>query len=547
MAIIQNSRVSKLKALLIDDMSGMRANLRAQLAQLGLQDVVQAATATEAMKAITDQAPGRPFDLVLCDYNLGGDTNGQQLLEHVRSKKLLQPATVWFMVTAESSYDYVATASDFAPDDYLIKPFTATNLESRLLRHFERQDALEPAIKRMSVGDVEGAIAQFSRLADAGSKFTMDALRLKARCLTGLNRHNEAKAVFKQALSIRQGVPWAELGYADALRNAGDMEQALAAAVAISVANPTLVGAHVLLAEIHQARGDEAQALEALHQAESIVPSARRSRALGEMAVRMGNMEVATAAYAKVVAATRRSVTKNPYDNAALAQVYMDTGDPAKALEVLKPVQREFGNETGFQAIAASVEARAYQESGDDEAAAAALERALQFAKNADPEAALAVSKACFALGKEEEGERIVTNAVRANHEDKQLVAAAKKVLKDAGREEITSRIVDTQVQEMLGLTERALALAKKAQLPEAQAIIAEAIAGLPNNVGVLVAAAQINLLFISQKGLDIETATRVRGYLARLDALAHGSERVVKMAAYFNELLLKARAGAAA
>lgn len=547
MATIRNTRVSKLKALLIDDMSGMRANLRAQLQQLGIQDVVQAASATDALKAIALQPTGRPFDLVLCDYNLGGSTNGQQLLEHVRSKKLLLPATVWFMVTAESSYDYVATASDFAPDDYLIKPFTATNLESRLTRHFERQDALEPAIKRMSAGDVEGAIAKFSQLAEAGSKFTMDALRLKARCLTGLNRHEEAKAVFAQALSIRQGVPWAELGFARALRNAGETEKAAAAALTISAANPTLVGAYELLAEIHLARGEETQALEALHKAESIVPSAKRSRAVAETAARMGNMEMATAAYAKVVASTRTSVTKNPYDNAALAQIYMDTGEPAKALEALQPVQREFSGETGFQAIAAAVSARAYRETGDDAAAAAALERALELVKNADPEAALAVSKACFALGKEAEGERIITNAVRANHEDAQLVAAAKKVLKDAGHEEVAARIVDAQVQEMLGLTQRALALAKKAQLAEAQAIIAEAIAGLPNNVGVLVAAAQINLLFISQKGLDIDAATRVREYLARLDTLAHGSERVVKMAAFFNELLLKARAEAAA
>lgn len=545
MVIIQNSRVSKLKALLIDDMSGMRANLRAQLHQLGIQDVAQAASATEALKAIAQQPAGRPFDLVLCDYNLGGSTNGQQLLEHVRSKKLLLPATVWFMVTAESSYDYVATASDYAPDDYLIKPFTATNLESRLMRHFERQDALEPAIKRMSVGDLEGAIAQFSKLTEAGSKFTMDALRLKARCLTSLNRHDEAKAVFAQALSIRQGVPWAELGFARALRDAGETEKAVTAVVAISAANPTLVGAYELLAEIHQARGEDAQALDALHKAESIVPSAKRSRAVAETAVRMGNMETATAAYAKVVASTRTSVTKNPYDNAALAQIYMDTGAPDKALEALKPVQREFANETGFQAIAAAVEARAYGETGDEEAAAAALERALELAKNADPEATLAVSKACFALGKDAEGERIITNAVRANHEDARLIAAAKKVLKDAGREEIAGRIVDAQVQEMLALTERALGLAKKAQLAEAQAIIAEAIAGLPNNVGVLVAAAQINLLFISQNGLDIEVATRVREYLARLDALAHGTERVVKMSAFFNELLLKARAEA--
>ena len=547
MATIPNSRVSRLKALLIDDMSEMRSNLRAQLQQLGIRDVSQAASAKEALKAMAERSSGRPLDLVLCDYNLGKDTNGQQLLEHVRSKNLLPPATIWFMVSAESSYDYVATVSDCAPDQYLIKPFTAANLESRLTRHFEKQDAFEPALKRMAEGDLDGALTELGKIPEKASRFTMDALRLKARCLTELNRHHDAKAVFAQVLTIRQGVPWAELGFAKALHKAGELDKAHAAAVALAAANPKLVGAYEILAEIHDARGQEPEALEALRKAESIVPSARRARALGAMAVRIGNMEVATSAYTKVVEATRRSLTRSPYDNAALAQIYLDTGDPAKALETLKPAQQEFSGETGFQAIAAAVQARAHQETGDAEAASAALDRALQFAKHADPAATLAVSKACFALGNAAEGERIVTDAVRANHEDEQLLAAARKVLKDAGREEVIGRLVDAQVQEMLGLTERALALAKKAQLAEAQDIIAEAVAGLPNNVGVLVAAAQINLLFLSQKGLDLEVATRVRGYLATLDTLAHGTERVVKMLAFFNELVRKGAAGAAA
>ena len=545
MAIIYTSRISKLKSLLIDDMVGMRANLRAQLLQLGIQDVVQAASAADALKAISRQSPGNPFDLVLCDYNLGGSTNGQQLLEYVRSKKLLLPATVWFMVTAETSYDYVATATDFAPDDYLIKPFTATNLESRLLRHFERQDALEPALKRMSAGDVTGAIAQFTKLAEAGSKFTMDALRLKADCLTGLGRHEEAKAVFAQALSIRQGVPWAELGFAYAMYSAGETEQALTAATALTETNPNLVGAYELIAAIHQSRGENAQALEVLQKAEDIVPSAKRSRALAQMAARMGNMEIAASAYAKVVASTRRSVTKDPYDNIALAQVYLDTGEPVKALDALHQVLREFPGDVRFQTVAASAEARAHRDIGDEAAADAALARALESAKNADPETALAVSKACFALGKDAEGEGIVTDAVRANHEDAQLVAAAKKVLKDAEREDAVGRVVDAAVQQMLGLTGRAIELAEKAQISEAQAVIAESIASLPNNVGVLAAAAQVDLLAISQKGMDVETATRVREYLARIETLAQGSERVAKMTAFFHELLLKARAEA--
>jgi hypothetical protein len=118
-------------------------------------------------------------------------------------------------------------------------------------------------------------------------------------------------------------------------------------------------------------------------------------------------------------------------------------------------------------------------------------------------------------------------------------------MLKDTGREDITSRLVDAQVQEILALTEQALGLAKKAQLSEAQALIAEAVAGMPRNVGVLLAAAQINLLFLSQNGLDVDAVNRVRGYLATLETLVPGTERVVRMAAFFRELLQKASAGA--
>ena len=539
-ANFNRSRFANLKALLVDDMPAMRANLRAQLQQLGISDVEQASTAKDALRLITARATGRPFDLILCDYNLGEATNGQQLLAHVRAKHLLPPVTIWFMVTAEASYDLVACAVDCAPDDYLIKPFSATNLESRLLRHFERQEALEPALKKMAADDLEGAAAQFTELIASGSKFTMDALRMKARCLTRLHRHEDAKAVFEQALSIRQHVPWAELGYATALRDIGDVDGAHAAAAAIAAANPDLVGAHKLLAEIHEARGEEMLALDALRKAETIVPSADRSRAVGELANRVGELEVAKTAYAKVVASTRYSVTRDHYDSTALAQIYVDTGEAAKALEVLKPVQKSQDGDRAFQAIAASVEARAHRENNDEAAAGAALERALGLVKDAAPEAALAVSRACFALGRHAEGEKIVTHAVRANHEDASLLKAARKVLKDSGREEISNDLIDAQVGEVLELTAKAIALAKQARLAEAQTMITEAVAGLPRNVGVLVAAAQIDLSYLSLEGMDHTVVARVRGYLKTLQTLAPRTERVDKMSAYFRQLLKK-------
>lgn len=38
------------------------------------------------------------------------------------------------MTTAEGSYERVVAAAEFAPDDYLLKPFNANNLKERLDR-----------------------------------------------------------------------------------------------------------------------------------------------------------------------------------------------------------------------------------------------------------------------------------------------------------------------------------------------------------------------------------------------------------------------------
>jgi hypothetical protein len=64
------------------------------------------------------QAPGtlKQFDLVLCEYDLEGGQDGQQLLEDLRHHKLISLATMFFMVTAEGDYGKVVSAAELAPD-----------------------------------------------------------------------------------------------------------------------------------------------------------------------------------------------------------------------------------------------------------------------------------------------------------------------------------------------------------------------------------------------------------------------------------------------
>src|SRR5450830_1256592 len=137
MASVSFSRLSKLRALVIDDQAGMRQNMRLHLGQLGMTRVDQAGTPDEAIQYVEINN----YDVVVCDYNLNKETNGQHLLEFFRSRNMLPESTIFIMVTAETSYSSVAGAAEFKPDAYMIKPLTATKLAQRIERMLDKQNS----------------------------------------------------------------------------------------------------------------------------------------------------------------------------------------------------------------------------------------------------------------------------------------------------------------------------------------------------------------------------------------------------------------------
>ena len=98
--------------LIVDDFVGVRQLLRESLRNLGARNIDQASSGGEAMNLL-----GRiRYDVVLCDYNLGEGTNGQQVLEEARQRNLLNPSSVWMMVSAEKSTESVMGAAEHQPD-----------------------------------------------------------------------------------------------------------------------------------------------------------------------------------------------------------------------------------------------------------------------------------------------------------------------------------------------------------------------------------------------------------------------------------------------
>jgi tetratricopeptide (TPR) repeat protein len=538
MATILNQRLINMRALVVDDMAAMRQNIRSQLGDLGIGFVDQVGTPDEVIASVGKH----DYDVIICDYNLNKETNGQQLLEFLRSQNRLSPTTMFIMVTAESSYDLVAGAAEFQPDAYMLKPLTGGKLLERIERLLDKQEALRTVVGRLGAKDLTGAVAECDRIVKVQPKLVLDILKLKGNALLDLDKPEEARAVYAEALALRDDLVWAKLGIARCHLVSGELKEAREATLELLKQNEKYVVAYDLLAKVAEAQGNEQEALDALNRSYEVIPSARRSRMVGDVAYRTGNLEQARTAFDRALTHTKGSLTAQPSDVLSLAQVHVDAGDPMLALQLLSSSPKHYAESSGFSVAQAAVQAQAHVRLGDHEAAEQAYARAFSQADTMRADtAALALAKAAFSIGRDEEGADILSKAVRADHENHRMVSLARKVLKDSGKEAMSAEIVDEALSRVTAIVTEARTLMRNAQFDEALARVEEAQQSMPDNTGVLLVAAQLHLLWMSQKGLNRDYVAKVTGYLSRLDTLMPGDERVPKMYRFMRETLSKA------
>ena len=247
--------LSQAHVLIADDAPTVRQSVRMTLAQAGITRVDAANSIGETRRRVRNG----DYDVVLCDYHFGEGMNGQELLEELRRSGELPLSTIWFMITAEASYEKVVAVAEVGPDDYLIKPFTSAILADRLYIAWQKKSFLRPVLEKINAGDVDGAItAGMTALPNAGN-YRIDLLRLLSNLLLEAGRLDEAKAMFEEILGCKV-VPWAKLGLAKALSRQGNNTQAESMLQAAILAHAHYVDAYEELAALYVAEGrvDEA-------------------------------------------------------------------------------------------------------------------------------------------------------------------------------------------------------------------------------------------------------------------------------------------------
>ena len=112
--------------LIVDDYKTMLRIIRNLLKQLGFDNVDEAMDGSAALQRLRD----KPYSLVISDWNME-PMSGLQLLKEVRADDRLKDLP-FIMITAESKTENVVAALRAGVNNYIVKPFNAATLKTKL-------------------------------------------------------------------------------------------------------------------------------------------------------------------------------------------------------------------------------------------------------------------------------------------------------------------------------------------------------------------------------------------------------------------------------
>ncbi len=115
-----------MNVLIVDDYKTMLRIIRNLLKQIGFDNVDEASDGSAALKSLRE----KDYGLVISDWNMEPMT-GLELLKEVRADEKLKE-TPFIMITAESKSENVIAAKQAGVNNYIVKPFNAETLKTKL-------------------------------------------------------------------------------------------------------------------------------------------------------------------------------------------------------------------------------------------------------------------------------------------------------------------------------------------------------------------------------------------------------------------------------
>ncbi len=531
------NELNGLSALIIEPHAGMRASIHSMLTLCGLTKIDHAGSSNNAIRHLSLKT----FDLILCEYDLDGGQDGQQLLEDLRHHKLITLATMFFMVTAEGNYSKVVSAAELAPTDYILKPFTADRLLERIGRALERRNAFMPVYQFMELGNQREAIAACIDGARSHPRFAVDFLRLRAELHMFLGEPAEAEPIYQQLFEAK-AIAWARLGLAKTLFMRERYGEAREMLEELVENNKKFVDAYDWLSKTHAAVGELEKSQAVLTEAVAVSPHAvRRLRKLGEVALETGDTETAEKVLKQVVSKAKYSEFRDPEDHVKLVQTLVRKGDPVQAAAVIRDLDKSMGGQANTAVCSAISSAMVHEYTGNEVRLSESLGAALAACKDApnlSAEAKMELARNCLQNNMEDGAAEVMRDVMR-NASNNAAMAKAMSVFEKAGRADLAASTAQESRQQVVDMVAAGANKAKAGDYKGAVELMTEAVTKLPNNPQVAFNACVAVLKCLENVGWEerlgqyavtlIESVRRLDPVNPKLPALAGLHQQILK------------------
>ncbi|MFT6986736.1 MAG: CheY-like chemotaxis protein [Psychromonas sp.] len=294
--------------LIVDDQKAFHVMLRTMLTNQGAKDITFSDSAESAVKL----AQHKKFDIYLVDYNLGSGKNGAQLIDYLRNNHLIANTSICFIITGDNNKSMVLTAIEKSPDDYLMKPFSQTQLFNRLCKAAQKKRVLADIFDALQEKDYPQAITLCKEKITSEPKFSTLCKNLLADIFIQTKQYEAAEeiltALVEQRPLIRASI---SLGKTYYLQN--KCPEAIEVLKTVVDTAPLQMEAYQWLARAYKASGKLNKALNILSHAASMTHhSIDRHQEVALLANEMNEHQIMVNSYAAVLQLSRNSFYPDP-------------------------------------------------------------------------------------------------------------------------------------------------------------------------------------------------------------------------------------------
>ncbi len=524
--------------LIIEDYGIMRRSIKDMLYSLGARFIDEAENGPTAIAAMRI----KPYDIVLCDYLLGDDKNGQQILEAARHKKLIPFHCIFIIVTGQQTASLVLNTLENKPDEYLTKPFNAHQLIRRIEKSYARKQYFMDIQKHIAKENLASAIYHCEELLKTENQATKAAL-LKIRAELAINTGDFEKAttIYQQLLEQRE-LAWARLGTGIICFYQAQYDPAISIFQRVIEDSPIYLDSYDWLSKSYIALNQIDKAAEIIIQATEVSPNSLfRQKKLAELTHRIGKLDVAEQAYLATLELGKHSVHKSPSDFSGLAKVYSKTNKNNQALKLLDNMRMQFPHNPEAELRAATLETEVFKKVGDNQMSVKAFEKTMELhveqKKHTPKDLLLDVARACYLNNDDEIGNDIISSLILNYSDDNYFMGDINRMQSEIGQDHHSDRLIEAAQKELIQINNKGVELFRNNKITQALAIFNQAIEKMPENKNIVLNMATILLHNLKTVGITKDKLLLTNYYIKRAKEVGVAPDKLGNLQLEFEKI----------